>query len=70
MLRREERLSKSHQGFNKIILNTCNIRLEIMFLGEFLVLLDQGVDSVNHLLNELHLRVSESVLVGDIVSDT
>ena len=37
-----------------------------MFLGEFLVLLD----SVNHLLNELHLRVAESVLVGDIVSDT
>ena len=41
-----------------------------MFLGEFLVLLDEGVDTVNHLLNELHLRVAESVLVGDIVSDT
>ena len=41
-----------------------------MFLGEFLVLLDEGVDSVNHLLNELHFGVAESVLVGDIVSDT
>ena len=40
-----------------------------MFLGEFLVLLDKCVDSVNHLLNELHLRVAESVLVGDVVSD-
>merc|ERR1719490_103098 len=32
-----------------------------------LVLLPQGVDSVNHLLDELNLRVSEPVLVGDVV---
>ena len=41
-----------------------------MGLPESLVLLVEGVDTVNHLLNELHLRVAESVLVGDIVSDT
>merc|ERR1712083_1158988 len=32
-----------------------------------LVLLPQGVDAVNHLLDELNLRVSEPVLVGDVV---
>merc|ERR1719510_2230892 len=32
-----------------------------------LVLLPQGVDSVNHLLDKLNLRVSEPVLVGDVV---
>ena len=40
-----------------------------MLLGEFLVLLNKGVHSVNHLLNELHLGVAEPVLVGDVVSD-
>ena len=40
-----------------------------MFLGEVSVLLDQGVDAVNHLLDELHLRVAEPVLVGDVVGD-
>ena len=40
-----------------------------MLLGELAVLLDQGVDAVNHLLDELHLGVAESVLVGDVVSD-
>ena len=69
MIEKLQTRANIHQGFNKIILNTCNIRLEFMFLGEFLVLLDEGVDSVNHLLNQLHLRVAESVLVGDIVSD-
>ena len=62
-------LAKSHRGFNKIILNTCNIRLQFMLLGKFLVLLNKGVDSVNHLLDELHLRVAEPVLVGDVISD-
>jgi len=32
-----------------------------------LVLLPQGVDSINHLLDELNLGVSEPVLVGDVV---
>ena len=40
-----------------------------MFLSEFPVLLHEGVDAVNHLLNELHLRVSEPVLVRDVVGD-
>ena len=40
-----------------------------MLLGEFLVLLNKGVDSVNHLLDELHLGVAEPVLVGDVVGD-
>merc|ERR1712088_708912 len=35
--------------------------------GEGLVFLPQGVDSINHLLDELNLRVSEPVLVGDVV---
>ena len=38
-----------------------------MLLLEFLVLLPQGVDSVNHGLNELHLGVAETMLVGDVV---
>ena len=40
-----------------------------MFLGELPVLLYQGVDAVNHLLDELHLRVAEPVLVRDVVGD-
>merc|ERR1712012_1517587 len=36
--------------------------------GEGLVFLPQGVDTVNHLLDQLNLRVSEPVLVGDVVS--
>ena len=39
-----------------------------MFLGELPVLLHQGVDAVNHLLDVLHLGVAEPVLVGDVVS--
>ena len=34
---------------------------------EGLVLLPQGVDAINHLLDELNLGVSEPVLVGDVV---
>ena len=40
-----------------------------MFLGEDSVLLHQGVDAVNHLLDEFHLGVAEPVLVRDVVSD-
>merc|ERR1712012_1513739 len=35
--------------------------------GEGLVFLPQGVDTVNHLLDQLDLRVSEPVLVGDVI---
>merc|ERR1712012_1352605 len=35
-----------------------------------LVLLPQGVDAVNHLLDKLDLRVSEPVLVGDVIGES
>jgi hypothetical protein len=38
-----------------------------VFLLEFDIFLVQGVDSVNHGLDKLDFRVSQSVLVGDIV---
>ena len=41
-----------------------------MLLGELAVLLDQGVDAVNHLLDELNLGVAQPVLVRDVVSHT
>merc|ERR1711997_1085795 len=39
-----------------------------MFLLELEVFLPQGVHSVNHLLDKLHLRVAKTVLVGHIIS--
>ena len=44
--------------------------LQAMLLGELAVLLDQGVDAVNHLLDQLHLGVAQPVLVRDVVSHT
>ena len=41
-----------------------------VFLLEFLVLLPESVDTVNHLLYQLNLRVSESVFVGDVISES
>ncbi len=41
-----------------------------MLLLEFLVLLPQGVDSINHGLDKLHLRVAKTMLVGDVVGVT
>ena len=41
-----------------------------MLLSEFPVLLYEGVDAVDHLLDELHLGVAEPVLVGDVVGNT
>ena len=41
-----------------------------MLLSEFPVLLHEGVDAVDHLLDELHLGVAEPVLVGDVVGNT
>ena len=40
-----------------------------MSLPQSHVLLVESVDSVNHLLYELHLGVSQPVLVGDVVGD-
>jgi hypothetical protein len=36
----------------------------------FLVFLPQFVDTINHLLYKLNLGVSQSVLVGDVISVT
>ena len=41
-----------------------------MGLPESLVLLVESVDAVNHLLDQLDLRVSEPVLVGDVISNS
>ena len=43
--------------------------LHSMFLRQLEILPVEHVDAVNHLLDELHLGVAESVLVGDVVSD-
>ena len=40
-----------------------------MSLPQSHVLLVQGVDAIDHLLDELHLGVAKTVLVGDVVSD-
>ena len=44
--------------------------LQSVFLLELKILLVEGVDSINHGLDKLDLGVSETVLVGDIVSGT
>ena len=41
--------------------------LHAVLLLELKVLLPQGVDAINHDLDQLHLGVSQTVLVGDIV---
>ena len=40
-----------------------------MGLPESLVLLVEGVDTINHLLDQLDLAVAQPVLVGDVVGD-
>ena len=42
--------------------------LHSVLLLELDILLPQGVDSVNHDLDQLDLRVSKTVLVGDVIS--
>ena len=44
--------------------------LESVLCLKGLVLLPEGVDSINHLLDELDLAVAQTVLVGDIVGHT
>ena len=41
-----------------------------MSLPQSQVLLVQGVDTIDHLLDELHLGVAKTVLVGDVVGHT
>merc|ERR1740128_1401697 len=42
-------------------------RSHVVLFLELLVFLPQGIDSINHLLDKLNLRVSKSVLVGDVI---
>jgi len=44
-----------------------NVCLHAVLLLQLEILLVQGVDTVNHDLDELNLRVAEPVLVGDVV---
>ena len=44
--------------------------LESVLLLELKILPVEGVDSINHGLDELNLGVSETVLVGNIISGT
>ena len=41
-----------------------------MLLLQDKVLLPKGVDSINHLLDQLDFRISKPVLVGDIIAAT
>ena len=43
-------------------------RLQAVLLLELQILLPEGVDSVNHDLDQLDLGVAETVLVGDVIS--
>ena len=45
----------------------CLDNLQAVLLLELNVLLVEGVDTVNHDLDQLHLGVAETVLVGDVV---
>ena len=49
--------------------NDFHLKLDAMSLAQSLVLLVEHVDPVDHLLDELHLRVAQPVLVGDVVGD-
>ena len=42
--------------------------LHAVLLLELNIFLPEGVDSVNHDLDQLDLRVSKTVLVGDVIS--
>ena len=39
-----------------------------MLLLELQILLPEGVDTINHNLNQLDLGVAKTVLVGDVIS--
>ena len=44
------------------------LNADVVLLLELEVLLPQGVDGVNHDLDQLNLGVAETVLVGDVIS--
>ena len=43
-------------------------RLQAMLLLELQILLPEGVDTINHNLDQLDLGVAKTVLVGDVIS--
>merc|ERR1711972_501951 len=55
---------------NKGVLGSNEGEVTEVGLLVLLVLLPQGVDAVNHLLDKLDLRVSEPVLVGDVIGES
>jgi len=55
---------------SKISSGAWSMDLESVLLLELKVLLVEGVDTVNHGLDELNLGVAETVLVGDVISST
>ena len=46
------------------------VDLQSVLLLELKVLLVEGVDTVNHGLDKLNLRVTQTMLVGDVISGT
>ncbi len=50
------------------LLRLCD--LQAVLLLELEVLLPEGVHAVNHDLDQLHLGVAETVLVGDVIGVT
>merc|ERR1712172_258594 len=43
------------------------VQLNLLTSLELLVLFPEFVDTINHLLDKLNLRISQSVLVGDVI---
>jgi len=54
---------------NKRVLGSNEGEVSEVLLLEFLILFPEFVDSINHLLDKLDLRVSQSVLVGDVIGE-
>ncbi len=52
-------------GFLRLLQAVCD--LQAVLLLELEILLPEGVDAVNHDLDQLHLGVAETVLVGDVI---
>ena len=46
------------------------VDLQSVLLLELKVLLVEGVDTVHHGLDKLNLRVTQTMLVGDVISGT
>jgi len=46
------------------------VKLQSVLLLELQVFRIQSVDTINHGLDKLHLRVSQSVLVGNVISNS